>query len=252
MKIRRLTSVGEVAYVAWLQTRKLGEMPPSRFLDGTLETENGLDIEIDLERNFTSRQEFGKYLFLLFAETDVRSLLSTKHDGVWNWLTIAYFNQFGKKISKFWHYAVTRSGHSGSLAYRHLARTSFEMYWRHGEDSFVLLSSDMATWGDLSEQLTSRQNVAYHKGIIKTANSIYVSNGKIRRGAAARVPPKAKRKVHDQRGKGGVARLALAVRRLNRTFDTHMLATDAMINILPKEFSAFVRAKGAPAAEAIL
>jgi hypothetical protein len=94
------------------------------------------------------------------GESEIRRLLSQEHDGMWDWLTVAFFSQFGKKNSKSRHYFVTRRGHSGSLAYRHLARTSVEMYWRHGESSMVMLSTDLSTWGDMSEQLTSRQNVA--------------------------------------------------------------------------------------------
>lgn len=162
-----------------------------------------------------------------------------RHDGLWDWLTIAYFSQFGRKISKSWHYTVTRRGHSGSLAYRHLARTAFEMYWRHGADSFGMLHVDMSTWGDLSEQLTSRQNVAYHRGYIRTANTLYLADGKLRRGAASRVRPLSKRKPGDTVGRGGVGRLALAVRRLCRTYDTHVLETAAMLELLPWKFNHF-------------
>jgi hypothetical protein len=103
----------------------------------------------------------------------------------------------------------------------------------------VMLSTDLSTWGDMSEQLTSRQNVAYHRGCINTANSLYLDDGKLRRGAAGRVPPKSKRTTGDRKGRGGVARLALAVRRLCRTYDTHVLEPGQMIDLLPKEFSVF-------------
>ena len=113
------------------------------------------------------------------------------------------------------------------------------MYWRHGEASQVMLHVDMATWGDLSEQLTSRQNIAHHRGYIETANALYYSNGKLVKGAAGRVRPIKKRKPGESRGRGGVARLALAVRRLCRTYDTHILSTKQMISILPREFRSF-------------
>jgi hypothetical protein len=102
-----------------------------------------------------------------------------------------------------------------------------------------MLHVDMSTWGDLAEQLTSRQNVAYHRGYIQTANALYLTDGKLRRGAASRVRPFKKRKPGETIGKGGVARLALAVRRLCRTYDTHILGTADMINLLPKEFKNF-------------
>lgn len=241
MKIRMLTEQGSNEFRAWLETRKTGELPPSDFIDGEKTAPIGKDFIIDEDMTFSTRYDFGRYMTDTIGLAEVRNLLAQKNDGVWDWLTIVYFSQFGKKVSKFWHYVVTRRGHAGSLAYRHLVRTSVEMYWRHKESSVVMLSTDLSTWGDMSEQLTSRQNVAYHRACINTANTLYFDNGKLRRGSAGRVPPKAKRTLGDRRGRGGVARLALAVRRLCRTYDTHVIETSQMIELLPKEFSSFVK-----------
>lgn len=243
MKIRRLTTAGREHYQTWLSHRHSGELPPADLLEGIGETEVILDVEIDPSLTFANRFQFGKYMVDLLDKEDAKVLLSQKYDGLWDWLTIAYFSQFGRKVSKPWHYTVTRRGHSGSLAYRHLARTAFEMYWRHGADALVMLHVDMSTWGDLSEQLTSRQNVAYHRGYIRTANTLYLSDGKLRRGAASRVRPLNKRKIGETVGRGGVGRLALAVRRLCRTYDTHVLETAEMLELLPREFNHFNLAK---------
>lgn len=240
MKIRRLTDAGKEIYRAWLLQRKAGDSPPQELLDGASETEVALDAEIDLTMSFASRFEFGKYMVDLLDAEEAKILLSQRNDGLWEWLTIAYFSQFGRKILKPWYYVVTRRGHAGSLAYRHLARTAFEMYWRHGPSSLVMLFVDMSTGGEMAENLTSRQNVAYHRGYIHAANALYLSNGKLVRGAAGRVRPAAKRNPGETRGRGGVARLALAVRRLCRTYDTHVLGTSEMLALLPREFSSFV------------
>lgn len=239
MKIQALTETGSADFRTWLESRRAGDVPPRNLLDGTACTAAPINIEVDLEKTFSTRYEFGSYVTEMLTSTDVSNLLSRKHDGVWDWLTVAYFAQFGRKTSKPWHYVVTRRGHSGSLAYRHLARTSVEMYWRHRKNSLVMLSTDLSTWGEMSEQLTSRQNVAYHRACISTANSLYLVKGKLRRGAAARVPPVSRRRTGDRRGRGGVGRLALAVRRLSRTYDTHVLDASQMITLLPKEFSSF-------------
>jgi len=239
MKMRTLTDEGQKNFRIWLDSRTLSDTPAAELLDGNGSSPIDLDADLDLGRPFATRFEFGKYIVDTFGDVNVRKLLSYEYDGFWDWLTVAYFSHFGKKVSKPWHYSVTRRGHSGSLAYRHLARTSVEMYWRHRASSLVMLSTDLSTWGDMSEQLTSRQNVAYHRSCIMTANALYLENGKLRRGSAGRVPPKAKRRLGDRRGKGGVGRLALAVRRLSRTYDTHSLESREMIQLLPKEFSSF-------------
>jgi hypothetical protein len=244
VKLRRLTDLGRGSYRQWLETRRPGELPPTELLAGAATTEQALDVEIDPDLRFETRLDFGKYVTELLQAQDPRALLKHVNDGIWDWITVVYFSQFGQKMSRSWHYTVTRRGHSGSLAYRHLARTAFEMYWRHGEASRVMLRVDMATWGDLAEQLTSRQNVAYHRGYIKAANALYLSGGKLVRGAASRVRPRSKRKPGETRGRGGVARLALAVRRLSRTYDTHTLKMAEMLELLPKEFQHFALRKG--------
>lgn len=240
MRLRKLTAAGNTAFKEWLQSRNPGDMPPERLVMGGEETEElKINIEIDESRQFRTRYDFGQYMTALFEAYKAPLLLAELNDGLWNWLIVIYFSQFGRKTSKYWHYLVTRKGHSGSLTYRHLARTSFEMFWRHREYSMVMLNVGMETWGDMSEQLTSRQNVAYHRGYMAAANALYLDNGKLRRGSAGRVPPVNRRKPGDRRGRGGAARLALAVRRLCRTYDTHMLDTSQMIQLLPREFSGF-------------
>lgn len=240
MKLRKLTPHGIAIYQEWLQHRSTSEMPPPSLIDGGDETfVFPGEFEIDEAKTFGTRFEFGKYIAGILSSTQASVFLAEENDGIWNWLTIVYFSQFGQKNSRHWHYAVTRHGHSGALTYRHLARTSCEMYWRHEESSFVMQNVGMSTWGDMSEQITSRQNIAYHRVCIAAANMLYLENGKLRRGAAGRVPPKSKRKPGDRRGRAGVARLALAVRRLCRTYDTHVLDTVQMINLLPREFLGF-------------
>jgi hypothetical protein len=240
MKARRLTEKGRQEYRDWLATRKLGDVPSMELLEGDDQTETAFEVEVDAGKKFASRYEFGEYITGVFSALDAKAILSQEWDGLWDWLTVLFFDQFGQKDSKPWHYTVTRRGHSGSLAYRHLARTAYEMYLRHGESSRVMLAVPMGTWGDMSEQLTSRQKVAYHRGYVQAANALYMSGGKLRRGAAGRVKPRAKRKPGDTVGRGGVARLALAVQRLSRTYDTHPLQLNGLLSLLPKEFDGFM------------
>lgn len=240
MKLRRLTVDGRKEFRSWLETRKLGETPAKDLIDSPTLTEQILDITIDTSREFETRFEFGKYLMSLLPESQMKTLLSNKNDGVWDWLTVVYFSQFGRKASKYWHYTVTREGHP-PLSYRHLARTTVEMYWQHQDNSRVMLQADMGTWGDMAEQLTSRQDIAYNKGYISAANTLYLDDNKLKTGAASRVRPIKKRKKGELTGKGAVGRLALAVRRLSRTHDTFVLGTDEMIGVLPKEFSKFTK-----------
>lgn len=246
MKIRQLTEAGNAKFKTWLEIRAPGEQPPQELLDGEDDTKVLLPREVDVDRQFRNRLEFGRYLVEVFRDLSAPALLAEKNDGMWNWLTVAFFGQVGKKMSKSWHYFVTRRGHSGSLAYRHLVRTSYEMYWRHGDKSLAMLSTDLGTWGEMSEQLTSRQFVAHHQGFIRAAGALYLRDGHLVRGAASRLKPVKKRTKGDKSGRGNVARLAIAVRRLCRTYDTHALGEDEMLRLLPREFSRFVPDLQAP------
>ena len=148
MRVRVLNEQGRDLYCDWLKGRKQGQVPPQCLLaDPEFTDDSDFDVDIDLSLLFENRFEFGKYITEKFADVDSRRLLSVNQDGLWDWLVVAYFGQFGRKVSKYWHYYVTRRGHSGSLAYRHLARTAYEMYWRHKENSMVMLHVDMATGG---------------------------------------------------------------------------------------------------------
>lgn len=65
------------------------------------------------------------------------------------------------------------------------------------------------------------------------------TGGKLKPGAASRVRPLKKRKPGETIGRGGAGRLAIAVRRLSRTYDTHVVGTADMLQLLPKEFNRF-------------
>jgi hypothetical protein len=118
LKLRMLTSAGNAAFHTWLQERAVGDLPPPQLRDGDELTTEVLDVEVDLGRSFASRFEFGRYMAEVLRGQNSRVVLSNRYDGLWNWLTVVYFEQFGRKVSKPWHYLITRRGHSGSLAYR--------------------------------------------------------------------------------------------------------------------------------------
>lgn len=239
MKIRKFTDAGSALYVDWLKNRTTGQPPPSVLMDDE-HSQPCLDIEIDESRVFQNRFEFGKYIAGVLAEQSFRTMLDQDHDSMWDWITVAYFSQFGKKPIKYWYFAVTRDGLKGSLAYRHLARTSYEMYVQHGDSSIVVLSAAMDTGGELMEALTSRQNIAYHKAAFAAAAALYWNAGKIRKGAGSKAKKPKERKPGETAGRASARRLALALRRLALTYDTHIVEPTKMIQLLPREFANFV------------
>lgn len=240
MRIRKLTDVGIDSFRNWLITAGHGERIPSEYLDKGHFTElSEYEVEIDIEKQFATRFDFGSYLVTQFgAVVDFDELMKEKNDGLWAWISIAFFAQLAPgKRSRPEHYIVTRVGPRGSLEYRHGARTSYELVKIHGEKAQVCLNRSMSTFGDMTEQLASRQNIAHNKGFFEVAFELYVNKkGQIKKGAASRPQKKEKRQTGDKTGFGGASRLALALRRLDLTRDTEVMMASDLLTVLPNEF----------------
>lgn len=95
----------------------------------------------------------------------------------------------------------------------------------------------MHTYGDMAEQLASRQTIAHNRGFFQTASNMYMHNGKLARGAASKPKKPSERKTDDRTGLGSIRRLAIALQRLDLTYDTEEMPSDLMISLLPREFA---------------
>jgi hypothetical protein len=95
----------------------------------------------------------------------------------------------------------------------------------------------MHAYGDMAEQLASRQTLAHNTGFFRTAYALYFSDGKLRRGAASKPKKPKEWKPGDRKGLGGVRRLAIALQRLDLAFDAGSMSSSDLISVLPKEFA---------------
>lgn len=237
IKTRCLNERGLAAFLNWLEAPN-GGVPPSDLIASDEYSEVYGEYEIDQERLFSSRQEFGTYLNQQFQAGNLEELLSPACDGLWAWLAVVYFKQLApSKIRRSEHYIVVRKGPVGSLAYRHAVRTSFELVHIHAQHSWICLRGPMHTYGELTEQLSSRRTVAYNRGFFQTAHTLYVANGHLKRGAGSKPKRPRDRKPGDRTGFGSVRRLAIALQRLDLTYDTEAMVTALMLSVLPKEFA---------------
>jgi len=237
IKTKKLTKEGTTQFLNWLQS-PTEDSPPAELLTDEPFTEPFGDYDIDPSRRFESRLELGKYLNRQLLDIDFRGVMSPDSDGLWSWLALVYFKQLTEKgIRRSEHYVVTRKGSAGSLAYRHAIRTSFELTHIHEDYAEICLQGPMHTFGDMTEQLASRQAIAHNRGFFQTAHELYVKKGALRRGASSK-PKKLKDRKHgDRTGLGGVRRLAIALQRLDLTYDTDEMESAQMKAVLPKEFS---------------
>ena len=236
IKTRKLTTDGIAAFTRWLEN-PVGDEPSRELVDSDSLTEEFDEFEIDPLREFASRLEFGKYLNEQFSAGDFNELISPASDGLWAWLALVYFRQLAKnKIRRGENYIVVRKGSAGSLAYRHAARTPYELVHIHGECALICLKSPMNIMGDMTEQLASRQTIAHNRGFFQTAYELYVKDGKLKRGASSKPKKPKDRTAGDRTGFGSARRLAVALQRLDLTYDTEQMAADQMMVVLPKEF----------------
>jgi hypothetical protein len=238
IKTRSLTTEGLAEFAKWLE-QPVGS-PPSDLMAGSSYTESFGDFEIDLSQEFSSRFEFGKKLNDWLSGADFRSLMSSESDGFWAWLAVVYFGQLTEKgVRRYEHYIVTRKGSAGSLAYRHSVRTPYELFHIHAESAVICLRSPMHTFGDMTEQLASRQSIAHNKGFFQTANELYITDGALKRGASSKPKKPKDRKPGERTGLGSVRRLAIALQRLDLTYDTAEMLAFQMKLVLPKEFKKY-------------
>ena len=237
LKTKRLTADGTSRFLSWLESRT-GSEPPADLISGEAFSEPFGDYDIDPDRVFVTRQEFGEYLNEQLAGADFSGLMSSDSDGLWIWIAVVYFKQLAAiGVRRPWHYVVTRKGSVGSLAYRHAVRTSYELVHIHGSYAEICLKSPIHTLGDMTEQLASRQTVAHNRGFFQTAHELYIKDGKLKRGASTKPKKPRERKPGDRTGLGSVRRLAIALQRLDLTYDTEAMQSAQMKSVLPKEFS---------------
>ncbi len=237
IELRRLNHLGLNLFGGWLEIGD-SQLPPAELLNSSDYTDPVYSAQIDPHEVFESRYKFGQYLNQKLAAETFEDLMSENNDGLWAWLAVVYFKQLsakGKRRKE--HYIVTRKGSMGSLAYRQAARTSFELVHIHGDYSLVCLSVGMATFGDMAEQLASRQTLAHNRGFFQTAYELYVRDGKLRRGASSKPIKVQLRQPKDKTGLGSARRLATALQRLDLTHDTEIMNATSIVAVLPKEFS---------------
>jgi hypothetical protein len=242
-EVRRFTADGIAAFARWLEN-PVGNTPPPELVEDVSMTEPFGNYSIDPAHNFESRFDFGVYLNTQLSTADFSGLMSPDSDGLWAWLAVVYFPQLtAKGIRRAEHYVVIRKGSAGSLAYRHSVRTPYELVRIHGRYAQLCLKSPMHTFGELTEQLASRQAIAHNKGFFKTASGLYLrGDGRLKRGASSKPKKPKDRKPGDSTGLGSVRRLAIALQRLDLTYDTEEMPSEQMTAVLPREFRKYMAA----------
>lgn len=238
-----LNSAGVEVFSAWLSSPNCE--PPLNILDDSNYCEDiQHEFTLDTGRLFDTTFELGKYLHEeVFVDVE-DSIALEACSGIWAWVSLALINNLlsrstGRKNKPLGlpHY-IELSGQQGRrLGYRLIVRTAWRLARLHGPLAEVALGSKRSPWGEMAEQMTSRQEIFAHPSFWAVAHQLYLnSKGDLRRGATSQRPASARKDPKNHVGRGGVRRLPFTFRQFDRTYLTRAMSREQMLEMLPKEY----------------
>ena len=249
MKIRvnSLNSTGVAVFSAWLADSK-GEPPLDILTDANYCDEISNEYFLDTDLTFETSFDLGSYLhqevFLDVPDPIALEVLS----GVWGWVSLALVKSLLSRTAArknrpldIPHYLELPGQQGRRLGYRLIARTAWRLARLHGPLAEVALGSKRSPWGEMAEQMTSRQEIFSHPSFWAVAYRLYRgSKGELRRGATSQRPASARKDPSNHAGKGGVRRLPSTFRQFDRTYLTRAMSLEQMLEVLPKEYFKWV------------
>ena len=187
------------------------------------------EIEVQ-RRHFRTRREVAEYLQPLLSPV---AHLVADHAGVWSWLGMFYFAETARRQNGAVQlspldetFVVDRqdvASRSYQLRFRHYLWGSWRLNEQHGEGAAFLLDRDLTRWGDIEQRSFGAIRVFNSVGIVPLILRLYT------------------RGTHQKRGfiydRGGLRHLLRVLDQLERTHDVYGMEQDALLRVLPDEFS---------------
>lgn len=240
-QVRSLNEVGIARLAAWLD-KPDGAGPKALLEDDRVTDVVDGEYVIDLSRQFSTSYELGEYLASQVFVGNVDRFVLLSNHGMWAWISLAFIESLmkkgrgagtGKPLAKP-HYLMQ----TPRLAYRLIARTAWDLVSLHGEVAKVALTSTKSPWGDMAEQMTSRQEIYAHRSFWPVANSLYaLPDGSAKTGAASKRSKKARHDPESKAGLGGVRRLPFTFKQFERTYNLRQMTSDQITSLLPTEYN---------------
>lgn len=246
-RVASLNAAGIALFSGWLSDSK-GEPPLQILSDVAFTDDLPWEMELDVDEKFETSYQLGVYLHgTVFAHVE-NPIVVERATGMWAWISLAMIHSLvrrsgqkkGKPLESA-HYIEDESQRGRRLGYRLIARTAWKLVRCHGELAEVALGSRRSPWGEMAEQMTSRQEVVAHPSFWAVAHKLYRNpDGDVRRGATSQRPESARKDPNNSSGKGGVRRLPATFRQFDRTYLTRAMTLDQMLQVLPKEYSRWI------------
>lgn len=186
-------------------------------------------VEIDENKNFSTRMEMGKYLYSTFLRGGIAREKVIGEKGLWTWLAFLWFDRLcpdNKQIKGHERY-ICYSDYRHY--YRHLVGETYTIYELHREEnSKLFLECPLHIHNDFMEQLASRQEIVNNLNLIEVAHRLYWNAG----------ANKPKRGAQSKENLGNLRRFTRVVEQLKLTYDLHKdsMTADEILNLLPREF----------------
>lgn len=237
--VRSLKEEGTAVFRGWLlqptATAPLAILDDPRFSE-PIEHE----YRIDCGRQFDTTFELGRYLHDEVIGPAADRLEVRAHAGMWAWISLAMVhNLLGRSRKRKGlpldpaHYIDA----GARLGYRLICRTAWELVRLHGDNARVAISSRQSPWGDIAEQMTSRQEIYMHPSFWAVSSRLYLSNdGSTRPGTTTQRTKEDRRNPTSRTGLGGLRRLAMSFRQFERTYLVREMPVDQLLEILPAEY----------------
>lgn len=155
----------------------------------------------------------------------------------WSWLALQLFDVLcpavdgRRKVREDARYILLPQDFR--KAYRHLLAGPFLLYTAHQDSPGAmrgLLATRPESPGEVYEQLASRKFLITSEAVVTVATQLYLdeASGMLKRGAGGD-------------GAGTPRRLGDVLQQFDKTYDLQAIAPETLLNLLPKEFSRFMK-----------
>lgn len=185
---------------------------------------------------FQHRTHMVEYLSKTLKDLNVSTGIDNK--GLWNWLSLFYFNQVcpkdidGKRKLGMNHRYILDS--SFRYYYKHLLAGPFQTYITYENKARLILHGPVHSSNDIHLKLAERQNFITNPGIVEVVDALYFDQDK------KKPKPGAQSKTRG----GSIHRFINVMQQFELTFDLYSMNSKDILKLLPKEFDAWQDLQG--------
>lgn len=228
-QLRALNEKGIAKFREYLASIRAGEEIPLQpaFLYDDLMTRvvpGGAKVEA---KKFKRKIDVAAYLHIqLLAAGNIIDDI-----GIWSWLALFYFDQIspvtpeGKRTPREDYHYIPSEG--SWYQFRHLLRSPYEIYARHGDYARVLLHPPVNQHGSFISQLAWRREFMTNRGLVQAIDKLFWDEKKNKPRAGMTSESRA----------GSLRRFIAVVQQLDVTYDLHGMSAEQILALLPEEFA---------------